>query len=252
MDIFFSSKRDLWSDIEKALGEYDETAIYEYCRPEEVSDDELEHHTRTLAAREDSPDWIFKPVLDEFLVAFRNWVDSIDISPAKPDINLKPNSRYLTFNYTETLEKIYGIPPRNILHIHGSRVVKGSDYIIGHNNIRPAIRHASPTDYFGVDQTTKNKIIHWMNDLHKDTTRIIHRNDPFFRSLNTIKHVEVIGHSLHEVDWPYFEKVHNSVDPHAQWNFHYHTDSDKMRILEFCEHCGVKEYKFEGDEDSSR
>ena len=34
MDIFFSNQRDIWGEIEKALGEYDEDRILEYCKPE--------------------------------------------------------------------------------------------------------------------------------------------------------------------------------------------------------------------------
>ena len=38
MDIFFSNQRDVWGDIEKALGEYDEDSIVEYCKPDEEID----------------------------------------------------------------------------------------------------------------------------------------------------------------------------------------------------------------------
>lgn len=133
MDIFFSNQRDIWGEIEKALGEYDEDRILEYCKPEEEID--YDHPTRSMAAVEDSPEWIFKPVLDEFIEAFKNWVDSINIANAEKIRDLPIECKYLSFNYTETLEVIYGIPASNILHIHGSRIL-GDEYIIGHNNFR--------------------------------------------------------------------------------------------------------------------
>lgn len=49
-----------------------------------------------------------------------DWLNSVDISKVIPDLMLDKNDKYLTFNYTETLEKIYNIPSQNILHIHGS------------------------------------------------------------------------------------------------------------------------------------
>ena len=37
-DIFFSNQREIWGDIEKALGEYDEDSILEFCKPDEEFD----------------------------------------------------------------------------------------------------------------------------------------------------------------------------------------------------------------------
>ena len=73
--------------------------------------------------------------MDEFIEAFTEWVNSIDITVADKVLDLPSCSKYLTFNYTETLEKIYGIPQLNILHIHGSRLSE-NNYIIGHDNPR--------------------------------------------------------------------------------------------------------------------
>lgn len=98
MDIFFSNQREIWGDIEKALGEYDEDSILEFCKPDEEFD--YDHPTRSVAAIEDSPDWIFRPVLDELIEAFTEWVNSIDITVADKLLDLPSCSKYLTFNYT--------------------------------------------------------------------------------------------------------------------------------------------------------
>ena len=213
MDIFFSNEHDLWADIETALGEYREEEIFDYCKPIEEID--YDHMMRSVAAIEDAPDWLFKPILDDFLNSFTDWVNSIDISQARQQLQLEPQSRYLTFNYTETLEKVYGTPADNILHIHGSRVVKGGAYIMGHNNIKPDDLYDTLNGELYFEQGTKNKIIGWMNELHKDTSSIIRHNATFFRSLSGITHVVVIGHSVNEVDWPYFDEVNKSVGANA-------------------------------------
>lgn len=241
MDIFFSNKHSLWNDIETALGEYDEESIFEWCRPDENID--YDHPTRSIAAVEDSPNWIFKPILEEFLGSFIQWVNSVDISQAKPQQTLDKSSKYITFNYTETLEKIYDIPSRQILHIHGSRLVKNDAYIIGHNNVKSENLHDATNGEFYFEQDTKNKIIGWMNELHKNTQYHIKRNQQFFQSLNNVTHVVVRGHSLNEIDWPYFDEVRNNVVSGAKWIFYYH-DAEKniKQIDNYIAHSGITNY----------
>ena len=240
MDIFFSNKRDLWSDVEKALGEYDEEAILEFCRPNEEID--YDHMMRSVAAIEDAPDWIFKPILDQFVDYFNVWVESIDISQAKPKFSLSPVAQYLTFNYTDTLEKVYNIPSSQITHIHGSRINKNGEYIMGHNDWRDPDKHDTLSGEFYFEQDTKNKIIRWMNAMKKDTARIINEHISFFHGLSSIDTVIVRGHSLDRVDWPYFEEVAQRVVPTAQWTFHHHTPEDMERIQEFTVHVELKNY----------
>lgn len=244
MDIFFSNKRDLWSEVEAALGEYDEEAILNFCRPNE--DIDYNHMTRSITAIEDGPDWIFKPILEEFIEQFILWVNSIDISQATPKFQLPITSQYLTFNYTDTLEKIYNIPYLQITHIHGSRINKNNEYVIGHNNRRNPDTHDTLSGELYFEQDTKNKIIGWMNELEKDTTSIINAHSSFFNNLSNIETVIVRGHSLDKVDWPYFEKVIQSITPTARWIFYYYTLNDFRHIQDFVsqvklENCYFKE-----------
>lgn len=241
MNIFFSNEHYLWEDVETALGEYREEEIFDYYKPIEEID--YDHPMRSVAAIEDGPDWLFKPILDDFLDSFTNWVNSIDISQARQQLQFEPQSKYLTFNYTETLEKVYGIPDDNILHIHGSRAVKGDTYIMGHNNIKPDDLYDTLNGEFNFEQDTKNKIIGWMNKLHKDTSSIIRHNAYFFRSLSGITHIVVIGHSINEVDWPYFDEVNKSVGLNALWHFHYYSSEDKKRIDAYIVHSGIANFQ---------
>ena len=240
MDTFFSNQRDVWGDIEKALGEYDEDSILEYCKPDENFD--YDHPTRSMAAVEDSPDWIFRPVLDEFLEEFRNWVDSININDAEKVLDLPMECRYLTFNYTETLERVYSIPESNILHIHGSRL-SDKEYIIGHNNYR------DPQDAYNDEsqmlylQQTWSKIIEWMNGLIKGSASIIHQNLDFFNSLSDIEQVVVYGHSFYEVDWPYLEEIVKQIGKDKSWSISYHEPKDLKQIESFVQKVDLKNVK---------
>lgn len=62
---------------------------------------------------------------------FKGWIDSIPIEKNCKDNHLKVSkkSKYLSFNYTKTLEIVYDIPQENILHIHSLN----DDYVIGYN-----------------------------------------------------------------------------------------------------------------------
>lgn len=242
MDIFFSNKQSLWADIETALGEYDEESILDFCRSNENID--YDHPMRSIIAIEDAPNDIVRPILDEFLESFQLWVNSIDIMQAQPIETYDQNSLFLTFNYTETLEKVYNIPQQQILHIHGSRLIDDDNYIIGHNSIKQTDLYDTENGGYLFEQEAKNKIIGLMNGLHKDTTSIIRHNKSFFISMKNINHVVIKGHSLYEVDWPYFDEVYKNIKSDAQWIFNYYTREDYERMKNYIEYTGIKNYRF--------
>ena len=213
MDIFFSNQRDVWSGIEQALGEYDEKAILEYCRPDEEFD--LDHSLSSSARVEDSPNDIFQPVLEEFKNAFHDWVDSIVIDNIEKKYSLDPCCRYLTFNYTDTLETRYAIPASQIAHIHGSRLCD-DEYVVGHNN------HRNPSEAWEEDgiifeQNAHENIIKWMNELTKCYHANIAKHRAFFDSLRDVKQIITYGHSMANVDWPYFEEIIKIVGTDVPW-----------------------------------
>lgn len=236
MDTFFSNQRDVWSGIEQALGEYDEEAILDYCRPDEEFD--WDHSLSASARVEDSPMAIFQPVLEEFKEVFHDWVDSIEITGIEKLYTLDPACRYLTFNYTETLESEYGIPECHIAHIHGSRLCN-DEYVVGHSNPR------DPNDPWVDDglifeQKAQENIITWMNDLTKDYARNIASHRDFFNGLTDIKQVITYGHSMGKVDWPYFEEIIKIVGVNVPWHVSCFSADDKSNTHAFHGHFGLK------------
>mgnify|MGYP003290100785 FL=1 len=223
MDIFFSNQRDVWSSIEQALGEYDEGSILDYCRPDEEFD--YEHSLSSSARVEDSPMAIFRPVLGEFRQAFRDWVNSIEISGIEKVYKLNTDSRYLSFNYTDTLETEYGIAQNKVTHIHGSRL-NDEEYIIGHNNNR---NPSSVWDDDGLtfEQQAYENIIVWMNEFTKQYNRNIANHSSFFDSLYDIKQIIVIGHSMSKVDWPYFREIIKNIGKEIPWIVYCHSIDDR-------------------------
>ena len=229
MDIFFSNERDVWSSIEQALGEYDEESILEYCKPDKEFD--FDHSLSASARIEDSPMAIFQPVLDEFRDAFRDWVNSIEISGVEKVYKLNTDSRYLSFNYTDTLETEYGIVQNQVTHIHGSRL-NDDEYIIGHNNNRDP---SSVWDDDGLtfEQQAYENIIVWMNEFTKQYNRNIANHSSFFNSLYDIKQIVVIGHSMSKIDWPYFEEIIKNIGKDIPWTVYCHNKEDRKNTDSF-------------------
>lgn len=237
MDTFFSNKRDVWNDVEKALGEYDEESILSFCRPDEEFD--YDHSLSSSARIEDSSMAIFQPVLEQFKGEYDEWVELIKISGAKRILDLSPNCRYLTFNYTDTLETIYGIPQQNIVHIHGSRL-KHDEYIIGHNHYRDSSDVWDKESIIFESQAMEN-IIESMNDFVKDYRRNIDKYSDFFSKLSEIKQVICYGHSMNKVDWPYFEEIISKVGKDVPWRISCYCKEDFENVHEFKSHFGLKD-----------
>lgn len=115
-DSHFGINSDLWKDFETALGEYDLDSIFDYCAGDITIDED--HMMRPHFIIEDSPDTFFIPRKEELIQCFIDWVTGIEISDHPLNIEMPSEARYLTFNYTETLEKLYRLQSQ-ILHIHG-------------------------------------------------------------------------------------------------------------------------------------
>lgn len=229
MDIFFSNQRDVWGDLEKALGEYDEESILSFCRPDEEFD--LEHSFRSAARVEDSPMAIFQPILENFKDYFKKWVYSIEITGAEKYLHLSTQCKYLSFNYTDTLETIYKIPANNIIHIHGSRLLR-DEFVIGHN------KHRDPSDVWSdesiiFESQAMENIINWMNDFIKDYKGNINMYHTFFAQLASIKKIVVYGHSMSKIDWPYFEEIINLSGNGIPWRVSCFSATDYDNIKAF-------------------
>jgi hypothetical protein len=74
--------------------------------------------------------------------AFREFILSRELPEFREAqvLALKPNSVFLNFNYTNTLEKYYYLSRRRILYIHGQASIPNSPIILGHG-VEPKALH---------------------------------------------------------------------------------------------------------------
>lgn len=219
---------DLWSNFEIALGAYDHNSLYhEFADMFEM---DYDHTMRCAAQKEDATISAIGYILEDIRPIFAKWVDSINIKGVEKDLNLYTESKYITFNYTRTLENIYGIPKNNILHIHGC-ASNGEDIVVGHANIvDPSSVSSEDEDMMLYEENGKIQIIEAMNKLAKDVKGVMSRHMGFFKSLSNIQHVIVYGHSLSDIDRPYFRLIKDSISPKADWLFSKHSKKDISQI----------------------
>ena len=65
------------------------------------------------------------------------WVFHIsnnELNDLCPLFNFKKSDEFITFNYTEVLEKTYKINSKKILHIHGSSLDNEGSLVYGHSD----------------------------------------------------------------------------------------------------------------------
>lgn len=230
-----SQKVGIWGDLEAALGQIDVDAVYNEAVEDKEIDDE--HLSSSLEAVIDSAYFELKSLLNKLHKRFGEWINSIEISPIDEGARfpfIDDNALFLTFNYTETLESLYKIDSKNILYIHGKRNSRGK-LILGHNKLKKYEKIPIQTDPFRVHADANKEIIDLINKEYKHVDGIISRHEEFFATLSQISKVVVYGHSLSDVDMPYFEKVASSVSPQASWEIYCYNDDDVFRAKQMVE-----------------
>lgn len=216
-----------WSDLEAALASLDASQVMEGNR----------HFLQSYSANDwsDSFHHDFQWAVEQEVSAlssglkerFCEWVNELPIpTPSTAEQMLKPigsDAVFLTFNYTPTLQQLYGIPDARVLHIHGSSESGGDPLILGHG-WNPAERKSLNDRTDIEDEDTRviqaNDILdEYFTKTFKPTEQIINANQPFFDSLTRVDRVFVLGHSLSEVDRPYFQALLRSPQlAAAKWH----------------------------------
>lgn len=177
---------------------------------------------------------------------FRKWVCSIkwykESDCKKVWIDFE--ARFITFNYTPFLETQYGIPVENILYIHGKSWDLKQPPVIGHDG-----RDTFDEWYKKAEKSSKRHYkgrhsllpeVEMMNEAveeyfflsEKPVSDIIKQNQDFFKDLNNIKHIYVLGHSLGQVDIPYFKAINkaNDCSENIRWYVSYYSPMERQLL----------------------
>ncbi|NQV26653.1 MAG: bacteriophage abortive infection AbiH family protein [Rhodopirellula sp.] len=194
-----------WHDFESSLGTYYWRELFE----------EYDYTDTTLESFKVSETYGLQDELHEraddlhraIEQCFCEWVEQIDVTAASVQMAFEPESRFISFNYTPTLQSIYGIDDRSILHIHGKAdsgsVVFGHGVQIVEEPELDENGDSNRTMYTDAENAAKYPLFAFQ----KQTADVIQNYQDYLESLVGLSRIEVIGHSLAEVDLPYFREV---------------------------------------------
>jgi hypothetical protein len=224
MELYFTVDDEFWWQFEAQLAHFDAdtlAATFEHQIVSYAAEDwsDADHHNYA---------WELERVVNalsvELLAAFEGWIHTIEIPLANrlsvPRVRVAPQARFLTFNYTATLQQLYCVADEDVLHIHGA-AHRDERLVLGHGrNVNPEARRARRLDPERTDTRVLEgeKILdRYFDQTFKPTESIIARYLAWFRGLADIDEVRVLGHSLSDVDVPYLEQVMRHVSPGAIW-----------------------------------
>jgi hypothetical protein len=116
---------------------------------------------------------------------FRKWIDTVSVDGDKIEFGwnvicnkgtgIRPDDIFVSFNYTETLEKIYGVPESQVYHIHGYRE-KGDELIVGHGDDES--RNFDTEHIIAADLLEEA-----IRNLRKDTDTVIRNNCELWQAI---------------------------------------------------------------------
>lgn len=222
-DFYDDKDVDLWSEFERALGLISGEKIYKSTKSDVDKDDEIE---REFRQHQDLMNWNASSIRENLADAFSKWTAQISLNGVEPIYNLMPNSLFLTFNYTETLERVYGKPDKDVLHIHGGQ----NNPVFGHG--REKYDNPWPPEQEAFVIT--DEAVDYAKDLFKEFVKpvddVIRQHEGYFNSLKgNIDEVIIIGHSLGDVDLPYLKKIQDVAAP-AKWTDYFHRDTKRYAM----------------------
>lgn len=211
----------------------------------------------------------FPDIMEEYLrllttgliELFTEFIQQVEYPRSTKDyvVELDIEATFLSFNYTKTLEKLYGIDTERIRYIHNSAYFGSGHIILGHGITPKAFLEEGPEPPDDVDpedyeewyrnntnwdysyDTGKETLFHYFLLTYKPTEKVIQNNRSFFDSLKNVESVFVLGHSIAAVDLPYFEELVKSLKETVIWNVSFFNYSEKVRHLETLKDLGIPE-----------
>jgi len=212
----------MWHDFENKLGEFDnEIFFYNHCL-----NDQCESWVEGQGVADDiteQADHLVEKIQEDFT----GWIESIDVSAAKPLLSLSSDAKYFSFNYTSVLQYVYNISSKQICHIHGS-ASQYESLVFGHGK---QIEEEPEVDENGDSNRTmytdaESAAKYPLHALKKDVLGVIDKNHVWFKSLGGVNTVVILGHSLNDIDLQYFQELHKHIGE-ADWMVSYY-DQDEL------------------------
>ena len=136
-DFEYGVEKQFWSEFEECLGEVEDNAIigtYDYDLGLEIEEYDIPMEDYLLAdeIRKTFVSWV-----SETLDVERNYktINKYRKNPPLCNMKFSNTDKFLVFNYTHTLQKVYQIGDYNICYVHGECTgEEDDDLVFGHCN----------------------------------------------------------------------------------------------------------------------
>ena len=220
----------LWTNFEEDLGTFNWELFFDDNNNVNIKDDDF--RPSFAHSLEDDLKEQTERLKTDIKNIFQNWLEAVDISNTKINMQFLENSIFINFNYTLVLEEVYKIESSRILHIHGDIINNSEDLVFGHNVLMKEIpgldenSDSNRTLFTAAEDAAKVPY----HSFYKPVEKIIANNLNIFDSMSKVKSIYILGHSLNPIDLTYFKQIHiRSLD--AQWNVSYYNNSEKQSHL---------------------
>lgn len=250
-----------WSDFENNLDTLSaHEAIYrnaaEYY-PDFGSDDfrDADYHRAGYEIKQEITN-----LYNEIQESFDLWVKQLGIPQKNYRFNLPPETFYLTFNYTDTLQNLYGISSDKIFYIHG-RAAIDDPLIFGHAGNYQHIEQGTESSIPGPpDNLEPDEYEQWYEqnaddysvssareeakraiyEFHKPTHELITKYRIFFGRCGQIETITILGLAFSEVDKPYLYTIFNNLDiSRVKIIICYYSEKDLNAVKAFIGHFDI-------------
>ena len=167
--------------------------------------------------------------------AFTQWIEELEIPADKQDnFQFPPDARFITFNYTPTLELLFSVSKKQILYIHNNLTDYQGELIFGHGqeeDNQPEIEEldADRNSNRTIFTDSENAARYPFYALKKNTEAVLTDHQSYFYSLGSCTEIIVLGHSLGTVDMPYFTALRNLL-PQINWKISYYSEQEREEL----------------------
>lgn len=214
----------MWNEMEMSMGIIDTDRVLssfmlDYC---DVNWRDSSHHD-TQYELELSTNFI--NTLPNYLKSWIQEVESMPLPKAKKN-SFTSKDKFLTFNYTNTLEDVYHINSSQVIHVHGS-YKNGDNLIMGQTTMNTSEIVLHEDDDIRIIES-KKILDEYYNQSFKPINDIISANNVFWDELNTVNEVFLLGNYISQYDWVdslYYYHLYNCLAPDCLWHVSYYGDT---------------------------
>ncbi len=240
-----TDNKKLWADFENDLSTFNWKAFFDEKNQIDVLDDSF--RPSFIYGLEDDLEQETDILISSIREAFEDWLTDLGLESITRKLYIEEDSMFLTFNYTLTLEEVYQIASEKVLHIHGDVENDQGFLVFGHNK---NLKAKPKFDKYG--ETTRTPFSdseaiaqQSFYRLQKPVKEIIGENLGFFKNLQGINEIIILGHSLNMIDIPYFEKIKRYVAESSKWKISFYNDGEKASHLIRLQKIGIDEHRIE-------